>query len=77
MSQPFARSIAMMAMITAAMQLDGGARHLAMSRIGPYESRGKGKNRSKPSPRFGKSNSKYQPHYGAKESAKFCAKHPI
>lgn len=20
---------------------------------------------------------KYQPHYGAKESAKFCAKHPI
>lgn len=43
MSQPFARAIAMFALISQAMRLDGSAKHLALSNIGPYESRGKGK----------------------------------
>lgn len=39
-----------------------------------YESRGKGKSRSKISPRFGRSASRYQPHSGAKENAKAAAR---
>ncbi|MFJ1253402.1 hypothetical protein [Cupriavidus sp. CuC1] len=45
MSAPFARARAMFAAIAAAMALQGSARQLAMSAIGPYESRGKGKGR--------------------------------
>jgi hypothetical protein len=41
-----------------------------------YQSRGKGKSRSKISPRFVRAyRSKYQPHIGAKEQAKWAAKH--
>jgi len=40
-----------------------------------YKSRGKGKN-SKPGRNYFKSNSKYKPHYGKKESAKFAARNP-
>jgi hypothetical protein len=44
MSRPFARSIAMFALIPAAMRLPTGtAQRLALDGIGPYESRGKGK----------------------------------
>lgn len=42
MSQPFARALAMMAMISAAMRMDGAAKHTAMMNIGQYQSRGKG-----------------------------------
>ena len=44
-SQPFARAIAMMNMIAAAMQLPMSLQTSAMAQIGPYESRGKGKGR--------------------------------
>lgn len=43
MSQPFHRAMLMMAAIQASMSLDGAKRHLAMSNIGTYESRGKGR----------------------------------
>lgn len=42
MSQPFARAIAMMSAIAAAMKLTVG-REFAMSAIGSYKSRGKGR----------------------------------
>lgn len=71
-SQPFARAMTMMAAISAAMGLDSIARQSAMSNIGPYKSRGKG--RGTPERRYLKSRSKYQPHIGAKESAKFVAR---
>ena len=41
--QPFSRAIAMMAVIAAAMSLPASAQQSALSAIGPYESRGKGK----------------------------------
>jgi hypothetical protein len=70
MSQPFSRAIAMMSMITAAMRLGGAAKHLALSQIGPYKSRGKGKGRSKAGKTYRGSVSKYQPHQGAQEIAR-------
>lgn len=67
-STPFARANMMMAAIAAAMGLSSFAKESALSAIGPYKSRGKG--RGTPSRNFYKSRSKYMPHYGAKESAK-------
>lgn len=67
MSQAFARAIAMMALIQASISSGKGMPNLA-----PYESRGHGL--GKLGKRYIKNRSKYQPHYGAKESAKFCAK---
>lgn len=49
MSQPFARSIAMFAAIAAATQ--GANAQFALSQIGPYESRGKGKGKRQASSR--------------------------
>lgn len=77
MSQPFHRAMLMMAAIQAAMRLDGIGQTAALSNIGPYESRGKGKGRSKPSPRFGRNRSKYNPHIGAKEQAKWAQQYSI
>lgn len=42
MSQPFARSLAMMAAISQAYQLQGLMKDMALNRIGTYESRGHG-----------------------------------
>ncbi|BCF96606.1 hypothetical protein PPGU19_011750 [Paraburkholderia sp. PGU19] len=81
MASPFARAQMMMAAIAAAMSLSGSAKHAAMSNIGPYESRGKGRGKTSPSrhtvamDRRGivnkhapkASRSKYKPHTGAKE----------
>lgn len=67
MNQKFGRFKAMMALISAA--LAGGMSHYeAFQSVGTYKSRGKG--RGTPSRVFGRSNSKYSPHIGAKEQAK-------
>lgn len=44
-SQPFARAIAMMSLIAAAMNMPIAMQQAALANIGPYESRGKGKGR--------------------------------
>lgn len=76
MSQPFARALAMMALIRAAMGEQNP--QLAMANIGPYVSRGKNKTRG-----FVKSwlsasayskRGKYIPHQGDKECARRLAK---
>jgi hypothetical protein len=79
---PFARSVAMMSAIAAAMgQSNVMLREAAMANIGPYRSRGKGSGKTSPSrhkvamDRRGIkkvsepkfSRSKYTPHTGAKE----------
>lgn len=81
----FARSVAMMAAISAAMSNSNVMlREQALSAIGPYKSRGKGKGKTSPSrhkvamDRRGvrkahepkASRSKYTPHFGAKQEAK-------
>jgi hypothetical protein len=73
---PFSRAIAMMHAIAEAMRLTGSAQSDAMGKIGAYQSRGKGRG-----PGFTRVNfmskagrSKYVPHIGAKESAKFIAR---
>lgn len=63
MAQPFARAIAMFALIQAAM---GNAE--ALAKIGPYRSRGKG--RGAPSRRYGNKPGKYMPHQGKQECAR-------
>jgi len=70
---PFARANMMMAAIAAAMSLGGEAQRAAMTGIGPYVSRGKG--RGKLAKWLGGSTrSKYAPHIGKKEQerAKRC-----
>lgn len=52
MSAPFHRARMMFALISAAFELTGAERSLALSKIGDYVSRGKGKHRSKPSSNF-------------------------
>lgn len=50
MSRPFARAMAMMALVAAAMRLQGStARDQALANIGTYESRGKGRGLRSPS----------------------------
>lgn len=71
MSQPFARAIAMTTAIAVAMRLTGIARQNILQSIEPYESRGHGLGKLGKS--YLQNRSKYVPHYGAKESAKFCA----
>lgn len=72
-SNPFARFKMIMAAISAAMQLTGIEKDLAMARIGTYKSRGKGRGNGRTAISY-RARSKYTPHYGAKESAKFCAR---
>jgi len=72
-NQPFHRAMAMMQAIASAMSMPTHLQQAAMNKIGTYQSRGKG--RGAPSPRFIKKAGKYSPHYGAKESAKFVARH--
>lgn len=45
-SKPFARAISMMALVSAAMSLPLAMQQEAMAKIGPYESRGKGRGSS-------------------------------
>ena len=71
MSLPFSRSIAMFALIRAAMQ--SANPQAAMAAIGPYKSHGKG--RGTPSRRFFRGNhSKYMPHQGKQECARRMAR---
>lgn len=64
-SQPFARALAMRALIASAMALDTmGGRHEALADIGQYRSRGHGRN--KPAKAY-HARSKYKPHQGVQE----------
>jgi hypothetical protein len=65
---PFKRALAMMALIQAQMALPAFLRD--MDSIGTYKSRGKGKNKSKPSKNYFTSNSKYSPHQNSRECAR-------
>jgi len=69
----FHRAIAMMQAIATAMAMPAHLQQGELNKIGPYRSRGKGRGRAS-SLSFVKNRSKYEPHYGAKESAKFAAK---
>lgn len=66
---PFARANMMMAAIAAAMSLSGSAQREAMAGIGPYVSRGKGRDKGAKW-LGGSARSKYMPHFGAKQEAK-------
>lgn len=63
MSKPFARAIAMFALVSAAM-----GDSLKLAAIGPYKSRGHG--RGSWSANNHKSRSKYMPHQGKQECAR-------
>lgn len=72
---PFSRSLQMMSAIAAAMGLAGSAQSAALGKIGAYESRGKGRGNGRGFNFMKKTGrSKYRPHIGAKESAKFVAR---
>lgn len=60
MSKPFARAIALFALISAAM-----GDSLKLAAIGQYKSRGHG--RGSPSRRYGSKPGKYVPHQGKQE----------
>lgn len=65
-TQAFARAKAMMALVAAAMSMASiAARQQALSEIGQYKSRGKG--RGTPSRRYGNKAGKYMPHQGRRE----------
>lgn len=69
-SQPFARALAMMALVREAMGLqDVAARRAAMAEIEPYVSRGKGRGNASRNYMHG-SPSKYKPHQGKREIAR-------
>lgn len=66
---PFARAIAMMAMIRDIMQLgDVAQRQERLRRLNPYRSRGKG--RGTPSRNFGNRSGVAYPHHSARERAR-------
>jgi hypothetical protein len=60
-SKPFARAIAMFALISAAM-----GDSLKLAAIGPYKSRGHG--RGKPGRSYGNKSGRYMPHQGKQET---------
>jgi hypothetical protein len=78
MSKPFARSIAMMGLIQAAYSIDDKmSQILALDKIGPYKSRGKGgKHRPNSAKSMARNNgrSKYSPHQGKQEIDRRLAK---
>lgn len=73
---PFRRAMLMSQEVMFASMLAEHLRGAAFAAIGPYESRGKGGKRSKTGKSYGGTGSKYQPHIGAKEHAKFAARNP-
>lgn len=69
---PFRRAILMSQEVKFALALATHLQGAAMAAIGPYESRGKGGSKSKPGRYYRRGHP--NPHYGAKESAKFAAR---